>query len=64
MLIRYHRTRTKLTSGQLAVKGDQWPLILYAKQEFNPEDPWDGLFRSELLIWVRIPLFSFWIIHY
>ncbi|KAF8329620.1 hypothetical protein F5887DRAFT_896688, partial [Amanita rubescens] len=51
-------TRTKLTSGQLAVKGDQWPLILYAKQEFDPEDPWDGLFRSELLVWAFKHIFT------
>ncbi|KAF8332946.1 hypothetical protein F5887DRAFT_1063780 [Amanita rubescens] len=51
-------TRTKLTSGQLAVKGDQWPLILYAKQEFDSEDPWDGLFRSELLVWAFKHIFT------
>jgi len=37
----------------MAVRGDQWPLLVYAKQEFNPEEPWDGLLRSELLVWVR-----------
>ncbi|KAF8313931.1 hypothetical protein F5887DRAFT_895973, partial [Amanita rubescens] len=51
-------TRANLISGQLAVKGDQWPLILYAKQEFDPEDPWDGLFRSELLVWAFKHIFT------
>jgi len=64
MLICWHRTRTKLMSGELAVRGDQWPLLLYAKQKFDPEEPWDGLLRSELLIWVRTTPISFWIIHY
>lgn len=63
-LIYWLRTRTKLTSGDLAVRGDQWPLLLYAEQKFDPEEPWDGLLRSELLIWVRTTPFSFWIIHY
>ena len=63
-LICCRRTRTKLASGQLTVKGDQWPLMLYAKQEFDAEEPWDGLFRSELLVWVRTLLFYFRIILY
>jgi hypothetical protein len=36
----------------MVVRGDQWPLLVYAKQVFDPEEPWDGLFRSELLVWV------------
>lgn len=42
-----------LRSGELAVSGDQWPLFLFAGYKFNPEDPWDGLFRSTLLVCVR-----------
>ncbi|KAG0705277.1 hypothetical protein DFH29DRAFT_980969 [Suillus ampliporus] len=30
--------------------GDQWPLFLYAKEAYDPEDPWDGLLRSRLLV--------------
>jgi hypothetical protein len=41
------------------VRGDQWPLLVYVKQVFDPEEPWDGLFRSELLVWVRARLFLF-----
>lgn len=46
------RVRAKLSSGELAVRGDQWPLLMYANQKYDPEDPWDGLFRSRLLVWV------------
>jgi hypothetical protein len=53
MLSRHYRTSAKLASGEIIVRGDQWPLLVYAKQRFNPEEPWDGLFRSELLVWVR-----------
>lgn len=48
--------REKLSSGEMTVRGDQWPLLLYANQEYDPEDPWEGLFRSQLLIWVSVPL--------
>jgi hypothetical protein len=41
----------------MVVRGDQWPLLVYAKQMFDPVEPWDGLFRSELLVWVRSHLF-------
>jgi hypothetical protein len=36
----------------MAVSGDQWPLLVYANNEYDPEDPWEGLFRNRLLIWV------------
>ena len=55
MLSCHRRTCVKLASGEMVVRGDQWPLLVYAKQEFNPEEPWDGLLRSELLVWVRMP---------
>ena len=29
--------RAKLSSGELAVRGDQWPLLVYANQEYDPE---------------------------
>jgi len=44
--------RTKLASGELIVCGDQWPMLVYANQEYDPKDPWNGLFKSQLLIWV------------
>jgi len=42
----------KLASRELIVHGNQWPMLVYANQEYDPEDPWNGLFRSQLLIWV------------
>lgn len=44
------RTRTKLVNGQIQVAGDQWPVLLYANYTYDPEDPWNGLLRSGLLI--------------
>jgi hypothetical protein len=40
----------------LVIPGDQWPVFLYAEQHFDPEDPWKGLFRSIILVFVRILL--------
>ena len=44
----------KLSTGEMAVHGDQWPMLVYANQEYDEEEPWVGLFRSQLLVWVRI----------
>lgn len=46
------RVKEKLRSGELAVSGDQWPLFLYQGYNYDPEDPWNGLFKSTLLIFV------------
>ncbi|KAF9230892.1 hypothetical protein BU15DRAFT_56753, partial [Melanogaster broomeanus] len=43
-------TKTKLVSGQIQVAGDQWPVLLYANYTYDPEDPWNGLLRSGLLV--------------
>ncbi|KAG2136732.1 hypothetical protein DEU56DRAFT_871520 [Suillus clintonianus] len=43
-------TKAKLKSGEIIVTGDQWPLFLYADYHYDPEDPWNGLFRSALLV--------------
>jgi hypothetical protein len=32
------------------ISGDQWPVFLYSGCEFDPEDPWRGLFKSSILI--------------
>lgn len=52
------RVRAKLVSGAMAVPGDQWPMLLYADQKYDPDDPWNGLFRSQLLVWVSWPFKS------
>ncbi|KAG1891596.1 uncharacterized protein F5891DRAFT_1131556 [Suillus fuscotomentosus] len=43
-------TKQGLKSGETAVSGDQWPVFLYAGYEYDSEDPWKGLLRSEILI--------------
>ncbi|KAG1723901.1 hypothetical protein EDB19DRAFT_1644994, partial [Suillus lakei] len=43
-------TKQNLKSGETAVHGDQWPMFLYAGYVYDPEDPWTGLLRSEILI--------------
>jgi hypothetical protein len=32
------------------VAGDQWPIFLYQGEQYDPDDPWNGLFRSSLLV--------------
>ena len=53
-----HSIKTKLMNGQMQVLGDQWPLFLYADYTYDPEDPWNGLLRSGLLVSVRSFIFS------
>ena len=49
------RTHTKLANGEIQVAGDQWPIFLYANYTYDPEDPWNGLLRSNLLVLVSPP---------
>ncbi|KAH6911254.1 hypothetical protein BKA70DRAFT_1099672 [Coprinopsis sp. MPI-PUGE-AT-0042] len=42
--------REGLRLGTIVVAGDQWPHFLYRDYKCNPNDIWDGLFRSTLLI--------------
>ncbi|KAG1875856.1 hypothetical protein C8R48DRAFT_768711 [Suillus tomentosus] len=51
-------TKESLKSGETAVRGDQWPIFLYAGYVYNPEDPWKGLLRSDILVYVRFSLSS------
>jgi hypothetical protein len=46
--------RKKLANGDIAVSGDQWPLLLYQDQKYDPDEPWDGLFRCKLLVSVSL----------
>ena len=36
----------------MQIHGDQWPLFLYADLAYDPDDPWNGLLRNQLLITV------------
>jgi hypothetical protein len=44
------RIQEKLRSGELAVPGDQWPAFLYAGLDYDPEDPWKGVFKNQILV--------------
>jgi hypothetical protein len=57
-LIPTFRVREKLSSGEMPVRGDQWPMLVYADQEYDPQEPWEGLFRSRILVWVRMRFYS------
>ncbi|KAG1762159.1 hypothetical protein EV702DRAFT_1183121 [Suillus placidus] len=43
-------TKQSLKSGETAVHGDQWPMFLYAGYVYDPDAPWQGLLRSNILI--------------
>ncbi|KAF8225705.1 hypothetical protein L208DRAFT_1305349, partial [Tricholoma matsutake] len=42
--------KAQLRSGDITVPGDQWPILLYKEHKYDPEDPWDGLLRSAILV--------------
>lgn len=49
-----HRVKEKLRSGEMAVSGYQWPQFLYHGYNYDSEDPWNGLFRSAILVFVGL----------
>ncbi|KAG1832761.1 hypothetical protein EV424DRAFT_1469489 [Suillus variegatus] len=49
-LSRNIKTKEGLKSGETTVRGDQWPIFLYAGHVYDPKDPWKGLLRSDILI--------------
>jgi hypothetical protein len=51
------RVKEKLREGTILVAGDQWPIVLYAGYRYDPEDPWNGLLRSNILVNVSFELF-------
>lgn len=59
----HNRIKDKLKSGELLVRGDQWPIFLYRDSSYNPEDPWDGLLHSSLLVCVSFLHYSFSFLH-
>ncbi|KAJ3531434.1 hypothetical protein NMY22_g8153 [Coprinellus aureogranulatus] len=42
--------KKQLRNKELTVAGSHWPIFVYKGEKFNPDDPWMGLFRNELLI--------------
>lgn len=54
----------QLRSGTYMVAGDQWPIFVYKDSKYDPENPWDGLFRSVLLVSVGSITYVYcWDIH-
>jgi hypothetical protein len=51
----FGRTRDQLRDGELVITGDQWPVFLFSEYKYDPENPWNGLFRSSLLVTVHPP---------
>ncbi|KAF8232269.1 hypothetical protein L208DRAFT_1563529 [Tricholoma matsutake] len=51
LLISPFSVHEKLSSGEMPVHGDQCPMLVYADQEYDPKNPWEGLFRSRILVW-------------
>ena len=50
------RVKEKLRTGDILIPGDQWPIFLYNEYSYDPEDPWNGLFQSALLVLVSLPV--------
>jgi hypothetical protein len=46
--------KEQLWNGELSVAGDHWPIFLYHGYSYDKEDPWNGLFRSAILVKVGI----------
>ncbi|KAG6913352.1 hypothetical protein DXG01_007502, partial [Tephrocybe rancida] len=42
--------KEKLRCGEQLVSGNEWPVFIYHGYIYNPEDPWNGAFRSLLLV--------------
>ena len=38
----------------MVVLGDQWPIFLYNGYNYDPDNPWNNLFRSSILVLVSI----------
>jgi hypothetical protein len=34
----------------MAISGDQWLLLLFVNNIYDPEDPWKGLLKSSILV--------------
>ncbi|KAF8225591.1 hypothetical protein L208DRAFT_1305560, partial [Tricholoma matsutake] len=42
--------KAQLMCFQREAQHDQWPILLYKEHKYDPEDPWDGLLRSAILV--------------
>lgn len=48
------RTKSGLQTGEIAATGDSWPMFLYADSIYDENDPWKGLFRSQIMLNVSV----------
>lgn len=46
-----------MKEGDIIVAGDHWPILLYKNYEYDPEDVWKGLLRSDILVSVSGHIF-------
>ena len=46
----------------MMVSGDQWPIFIYQGYSYNVDDPWNGLFRSAILISVSYHFGFSWVL--
>ncbi|TEB11984.1 hypothetical protein FA13DRAFT_1590684, partial [Coprinellus micaceus] len=42
--------KKQLRGKEIVVAGSNWPIFVYQNEKFDPECPWKGLFRNQLLI--------------
>jgi hypothetical protein len=48
----------------MLVCGDQWPIFVYTNHVYDSEDPWCGLLRSRLLVYVSVTHIFALSVHY
>jgi hypothetical protein len=39
-------------NGEIVPSGYDWPIFVYAGENFDHDDPWNGLFRGHILVLV------------
>lgn len=44
------RVKAGLRNGDILVSGDNWPIFLSKDYKYDPEDIWNGLLRSNILV--------------
>jgi hypothetical protein len=50
VVLSFNRVKEQLRNGTYMVPGDQWPVFIYKDCKYDPENPWDGLLRSVILV--------------
>ncbi|KAJ3512490.1 hypothetical protein NMY22_g15318 [Coprinellus aureogranulatus] len=42
--------KAQLQSKELTITGSDWPIFVYRDEKYDPDSPWKGLFRNEILV--------------